>query len=179
MGALLGLTAVGYGAGLVFPIATQTAVDAIVAGRADLELAGVAFLALAAIGVEAAVSYWRQRLVVRLRAFLDRRLSRRAFAHLMRTRIDGAEFRSGEAIDHFQQATKIQDFVLHHVPHVIFDGGGAVVALALTFYYDAVVGTALILMAPILGVAARKQLVGVNRLADGYCVHQRSTKRPL
>lgn len=167
-GTFIGLTAVGYGADLVFPIATQTAVDAIVGGRADLELAGVAFLALAAIGVEAAVSYWRQRLVVRLGAFLDRRFSRRAFAHLMRIRIDGAEFRSGEAINHFQQATKIQDFVLHQVPQIVFDGGGAVVALALAFYYDAVVATALILVAPILVVAARKELVGLNCLADGY-----------
>ena len=110
--------------------------DAIVARRADLELVGVAFLAVSAIGVEAAVSYWRQRLVVRLGAFLDRRFSRRAFAHLMRIRIDAPEFRSGEAINHFQQATKIQDFVLHNVPHIIFDGGLAVVALALAFYYD-------------------------------------------
>lgn len=167
-GALLGLTAVGYGAGLVFPVATQTAVDAIVAKRADLELAGLALLAVAAIGVEAVVAYWRRRLVVRLGAFLDRRISRRAFAHLMRIRIDGAEFRSGEAINHFQQATKIQDFVLHHVPHLVFDGGGALVALALAFYYDRVVGTMLILMTPLLVFAARKQLTGVNRIADTF-----------
>ena len=167
-GTFIGLTAVGYGANLVLPIATQTAVDAIVGGRADLELAGVAFLALAAIEVEAAVSSWRQRLVVRLGAFLDRRFSRRAFAHLMRIRIDGAEFRSGEAINHFQQATRIQDFVLHQVPQIVFDGGRVVVALALAFCSDAVVATALILVAPILVVAARKELVGLNCLADGY-----------
>jgi hypothetical protein len=55
-------------------------------------------LALAAIGVEAAVSNRRQKLVIDLGVFLDRRFSRRAFTLLMRVRTDGDGILTGEAI---------------------------------------------------------------------------------
>jgi hypothetical protein len=43
-----------------------------------------------------------------------------------------------------------------------------VVTVALAFYYDAVEGTAPMLVTPVLVFAARKQLSGLNRIADGY-----------
>ena len=120
---LLALTGAGYAVTLVFPITVQTAVDAIVAKRADLRLGGIAFLAIASIGVEVAITSRRQTLLVDLGLFLSRRFSRRAFAHLMRARIDGSDVRSGEVLNHFQQASKIENFGLHNFPDLIFDGG--------------------------------------------------------
>ncbi|MBR1226002.1 hypothetical protein JQ600_13840 [Bradyrhizobium sp. AUGA SZCCT0176] len=89
---ILTMTGVVYATGLVFPISTQKAVDAIVAGRADWALAGLALTAIAAVGLEASIASWRQKLVIRLVVFIDRRVSRKVFAHLMRARIDGADF---------------------------------------------------------------------------------------
>lgn len=166
--AILAMTGVVYAAGLVFPVSTQKSVDAIVAGRADWALAGLALTAIAAVGLEAAVASWRQKLVIRLVAFIDRRVSRKVFAHLMRARIDGADFRSGDVLNHFQQATKVRDFVLYHLPHVVFDAGGAIVALCLIFYYDLVVATALLVVTPLLAMLTREQLGGVRRIADDY-----------
>ena len=76
--------------------------------------------------------------VIELSTFLDRRISRRAFTHLLRLRIDGAGFRSGDAMNHFKQAEKIRDFVLSRFRALFFDFGGALVALAMCFYYDPV-----------------------------------------
>ncbi len=165
---LLALTGAGYAVTLVFPIAVQTAVDAIVAKRADLRLGGIAFLAIASIGVEVAITSRRQSLLVDLGLFLSRRFSRRAFAHLMRVRIDGSEFRSGEVLNHFQQASKIQDFALHNFPDLVFDGGGAVVALALAFYYDVVVASAFLVTAFLLVFITRKQYGVFSGIVDIY-----------
>lgn len=168
--AVLALTGLGYAVGLVFPITIQKAVDAVVGGEATTALiAGLALAALAAVGLEAAVSYAHQRLLIRLVTFLDRRVSRRAFAQLMRLRTDGAGgFRSGETINHFQQATKIRDFVLHQVPRVAFDAGGAVVALGLMLWYDALIGGLLVVATGLFAWAARRQRGRLRRLNDDY-----------
>jgi ABC-type bacteriocin/lantibiotic exporter with double-glycine peptidase domain len=166
--AILAMTGIVYAAGLAFPISTQKAVDAIVAGRADWALAGLALAAVVALGIDAAVSSWRQKLVIRLVAFIDRRVSRKVFAHVMRARIDAADFRSGDVLNHFQQATKIRDFVLYHLPHVIFDAGGAIVALGLILYYDVVVGISLLLITPVLAVLTSESLGAVRSVADDY-----------
>src|SRR5688500_6933643 len=93
---ILFMTGALYAVGLVSPVATQMAVDNIVAGRAGLELAVLAAAAVISIAVEAALYFWRQRLVIELGTFLDRRNSRRAFAHLLRLRTYGTGFSSGE-----------------------------------------------------------------------------------
>jgi ABC-type bacteriocin/lantibiotic exporter with double-glycine peptidase domain len=165
---ILSMTGVVYAAGLVFPISTQKAVDAIVAGRADWVLAGLALTAIVAVGLEAAVSSWRQKVVIRLVAFIDRRVSRKVFAHLLRARIDGADFRSGDVLNHFQQATKVRDFVLYHLPHVTFDAGGAIVALGVMFYYDPFIGAILLVVTPLLAIFTRKYLGGLRLAADDY-----------
>lgn len=165
---LLALTGAGYAVGLVFPIAVQTAVDAIVAKRADLRLLGIAFLAIASIGVEVAITSRRQSLIVDLGLFLSRRFSRRAFAHLMRVRIDGSQFRSGEVLNHFQQASKIQDFALHNFPDLVFDGGGAVVALALAFYYDVFVASGFLVTALLLVFITREQYAALSGSVDSW-----------
>ncbi|WP_162560707.1 peptidase domain-containing ABC transporter [Methylobacterium durans] len=165
---LLMVVAAGYGAGLVFPIATQRIVDAIVAGRADLPLAGLALLAMAAITAEVALFSRRQTLVIGLGTFLDRRISRRVFAHLLRVRLDGARFRSGEIINHFQHVTKIRDFVLHQVPNAVIDAGGAVVALGLVLHYDAAVAITLVAAAPIIVLVASNQISEIWKSAEAY-----------
>jgi ABC-type bacteriocin/lantibiotic exporter with double-glycine peptidase domain len=73
----------------------------------------------------------------------------------MRARIDGAKFRSGDVLNRFRQATKVHDFVLYHLPHVVFDAGGAIVALALMLY-DLVVGLTLLVVTPLLALLARE-----------------------
>jgi ABC-type bacteriocin/lantibiotic exporter with double-glycine peptidase domain len=165
---ILAMTGMVYAAGLVFPISTQKAVDAIVAGRADWVLAGLALTAVFAVGIEVAVSSWRQKLLIRLVAFIDRRVSRKVFAHLMRARTDRAGFRSGDVLNHFQQATKIRDFVLYHLPHVAFDAGGAMVALSVMFYYDPLIGTTVLVVAPVLAVLAREHIGGFRLVMDDY-----------
>ena len=165
---ILVMTGVVYAASLVFPISTQMAVDAIVVGRADWALVGLALTAVAAIGLEAAIASWRQKLVIRLVAFIDRRVSRKVFAHLMRARIDGADFRSGDVLNHFQQATKVRDFVLYHLPHVVFDAGGAIVALGLMFHYDLVIGLTLLVITPLLAILTRKHLGAIRLVADDF-----------
>jgi ABC-type bacteriocin/lantibiotic exporter with double-glycine peptidase domain len=165
---MLAMTGVIYAVSLVFPVSTQKAVDTIIAGRAGLELAVFAVAALLSIALEGALSYQRQRLVIELGTFLDRRISRRAFAHLLRLRIDGAGFRSGDAMNHFKQAEKIRDFVLFEVPRALFDFGGALVALAMCFYYDLFVGLSLVLTAPILILAVSKQIGGFDALAESF-----------
>ncbi len=127
------LTGISYAASLVVPISAQKAVDSIIAQRAGLDLAALAVLALGAIALEASVFRWQRSLVVDLGAFLDRRISRRAFTHLMRVRTDGVQFKSGDAINHFQQVTKIREFALRDIPAITFDAGGAIVSLALIF----------------------------------------------
>ena len=164
---LLAITA-GYGTSLVFPIATQRIVDAIVAGEAGLPVLGLAGLAIAAIAAEVAVSSHRKALTDGLATFLERRMSRVVFAHLLRVRIDGARFHSGEVLNHFQQITKISNFIMHQGPNTVIDAGGALVALALVLHYDVAVGIALVAAAPIIALLACNQITGIWNSADGY-----------
>ncbi|MBR1218460.1 ATP-binding cassette domain-containing protein [Bradyrhizobium sp. U87765 SZCCT0131] len=168
MAAVLAMTCVIYAAALVFPVSTQKAVDAIVTGHAEWALAGLGLLAGASVVVEAALSSWRQKLMTGLVVFLDQRLSRRTFAHLMRARIDGGDFRSGDILNHFQQATKIRDFVLYRVPHVVFDTGGAIVALVLMIAYDPLIGLVFVAIVPGLLMLMRSQLGPLHRAADEF-----------
>ena len=165
---VLALTAAAYAAGLIYPITTQKIVDAIVAQQADGWLIVFAVAAVVALILDAALNYWRRRLIIALGTFLDRRISRRAFAHLMRARIDGEGARSGDAINHFQQATKIREFALSQVPDTAFEVGSALVALALVFYYDAVVALALIALSPVLALSARKQFGAIDKTAETH-----------
>jgi ABC-type bacteriocin/lantibiotic exporter with double-glycine peptidase domain len=86
----------------------------------------------------------------------------------MRARIDGAKFRSGDVLNRFRQATKVHDFVLYHLPHVVFDAGGAIVALALMLYYDLVVGLTLLVVTPLLAFLTREHLGALRLVADDY-----------
>ena len=72
------ITGAVYAVSLVFPVSTQKAVDTIIAGRVGLDLAVLALAAVLSIALEAALSSWRQKLVIELGTFLDRRISRRA-----------------------------------------------------------------------------------------------------
>jgi ATP-binding cassette subfamily B protein len=54
---MLGVIGIIYAAGLVFPIAMQTAVDEVVARRAGPELLILVVVAVAALGIEIALTY--------------------------------------------------------------------------------------------------------------------------
>lgn len=166
--AIIMLSVAGYAMGLVFPVCTQKAVDAIVAGAANAQLGALGIVALVSIALEAAFSYWRQQRIIELGTFLDRRISRRAFAHLLRLRIDTTGFSSGEATNHFKQAEKVRDFMLQEVPNVVLNTGGALVALAMSFYYDVWAGIALVLVGPVLILALRKRMGAIEGLIEGY-----------
>jgi len=135
---VLAVTTATYAAGLVFPIALQKGVDAIVAGRAGPDVALLALVAVAAIVIEAGLSFARQGMLIRLATFLDRRISRLMFVQLMRVRIDSARFRAGDAINHFEQARKIRDVA---------------------------VGVAILIVTPFLALLARNQLSTANQKA--------------
>src|SRR5579864_5492077 len=77
------LTVAVSGAALVLPICTQRAVDLIAGGNAGLPLVALGLGAVVAIGVEAGLTSLRQKKVIQLTNFLERRISRRAFLHLM------------------------------------------------------------------------------------------------
>jgi ABC-type bacteriocin/lantibiotic exporter with double-glycine peptidase domain len=166
------LTVAVYAAGLVLPICTQRAVDMIANGTAGRQLVWLGTGATAAVGIEAALTSLRQSLVMRLINFLDRRISRKAFLHLMRMRIDLGVFPAGDVLNRFQQADKIPQFVLELVPRVVFDTGNAVVSLLLMLYYDAVIGLTMLVAAVASGVVLRNRLGQVHELAEGtYKTH--------
>ncbi|TRL32746.1 ATP-binding cassette domain-containing protein [Methylosinus sporium] len=165
---ILMMTGLGYAFTVLFPISIQIIVDTAVKGHDLYRLLSVSTLALSVIFIEAAISNQRQKLVISLGTFLERRISRLMFSHLMRARIDNIYISSGETINHFQQSTKIHEFVTHHLPHVLFDGGGAVVAIILALCYDAVVGMLLISTIPFIIIITGKQLDELSDATDGY-----------
>lgn len=140
--AVIGLTACVYAAGLALPVGTQLAIDGIIKGHADLSLVLLfLFLALAAsIMIETLASKRRQRQIMDLGRFLDRRISRAAFVQLMRMRIDINEPRTGDLINRFKEAGKIRDFLFLNLPRFVFDVGFAFVSLLVMLSYDVVVG---------------------------------------
>ncbi|MFB0492480.1 ABC-type bacteriocin/lantibiotic exporter with double-glycine peptidase domain [Methylobacterium sp. OAE515] len=160
--------AAGYGAGLVFPIATQRIVDAVVGGRVDLHLVGLSILAVLSIGLEVALFSLRQTLIIDLAVFLDRRISHRVFVHLMRVRVDEAAFQSGQVLNHFQQITKIRDFILFQLPNTVIDAGGALVSLGLVLSYDPIVGFALLAAVPAIILMSGNQMMGIRSTARAF-----------
>lgn len=161
---VLGLTGAGYAAGLVLPVVTQRAVDAAVAGQGLDALVWFGVFAAAAVVIEALLSSWRHGLVTDLGSFLDRRVSRAAFMRLMRVRIDAGEFKPGDVLNCFQQAGKIRAFVLATVPQTVFDVGSAIVALAMMFYYDVLIGTVIVLVTVATWLVLRRQF-GAQHMA--------------
>ncbi len=162
------LTMVVYAAGLVFPLCTQQAVDLIAAGTVGMQLIWLGTAAVVAIAVEAALTGLRQKLVIRLTSFLNRRISRKAFLHLMRRRIDLGTTPAGDALNRFQQADKISAFVMQLAPQVVFDVGGAVVSLLLMLYYDLVIGLVTLLAALASSFVLRNQLGEIDPLAEQH-----------
>ena len=165
---LLAMTTVVYAVGLVFPISIQKAVDLIARGHARIALIGLVVAVLVATAIEAILMRARQRLVIDMATFIDRRIARIAFVHLMRARIDGTRFQSGETINRFTQARKIQTFLLNDVPRSLFDGGSLVVSLIAMVVYDPFVGLAVVCVAPALLLFTRTPLRESRRAAETY-----------
>jgi ATP-binding cassette subfamily B protein len=168
LAAVLALTLGDYAAGLVFPLCTQQAVDLIGAGAVGLPLLWLGTAAVAAVGVEAALTSLRRKLEIRVTTFLDRRISRKAFLHLMRRRVDLAPMPAGEAINRFEQVDKISSFVMLQVPHLVFDVGGAAVSLMLMLYYDVMIGAVTVAAAAACGFLLRNQLGDLDTLSEKY-----------
>jgi ABC-type bacteriocin/lantibiotic exporter with double-glycine peptidase domain len=160
------LTIAGDAAGLVFPLATQQAVDLIATGTVGLQLVWLGAAALVTIGIEAALSSLRQKLVIRLTSFLNRRISRKVFLHLTRRRIDLGATPAGEVLNRFQQAEKIPSFVTQFAPQVVFEIGNAVVSLLLMLYYDLVIGLVTFAAAVGSSFLLRNQLHAWDALAE-------------
>jgi ABC-type bacteriocin/lantibiotic exporter with double-glycine peptidase domain len=104
--------------------------------------------------------------VLGLSTFLKRRISTRAFLHLMRRRIDLDAAKTGEVLNRFQEADKIPGFVLRMMPQVVFDAGNGVVSLLLMIYYDAVIGLATLAAAAVSVVVLGRQLRGWDETAE-------------
>jgi ATP-binding cassette subfamily B protein len=168
LAAVLALTLGDYAAGLVFPLCTQQALDLIAAGAVGVPLLWLGAAAVAAVGAEAALTSLRQKIVIRVTNFIDRRISRKAFLHLMRRRIDLGPTPAGEALNRFQQADKISSFVMQQVPHLVFDVGGAAVSLMLMLYYDAVIGVVTVAAAAAASFVLRHQLGDLDTLSEEY-----------
>jgi ATP-binding cassette subfamily B protein len=160
------LTVAGDAAGLVFPLCTQQAVDLIAAGTVGWQLGWLGVAAVIAIAIEAVLSTLRQKLAMRLTSFLNRRISRMTFLHLMRRRIDLGATPAGEALNRFQQAEKIPTFVMHFAPQVVFEVGNAAVSLLLMLYYDLVIGLVTLAAAVGSSVVLRNQLGEWDALAE-------------
>jgi len=154
-----------YAAGLVMPIFTQRAVDAIANGTASAQLIWLASGAIAAIGIEAALTALRQSFVQRLIRFLSRRMSRKAFLHLMRMRTDQGTLPTGDVLNRFGQVEKIPEFTLQLIPRFVFDVGAGIVALLLMLYYDAVIGATMAVATAACSFVLRNRLRRVQRLA--------------
>jgi ABC-type bacteriocin/lantibiotic exporter with double-glycine peptidase domain len=163
--AVFALTIGVFAAGLAMPIFTQRAVDTIAKGTATPQLLWLAFGAIAAIAIEAALSGLRQSLVQRLVKFLSRRMSRKAFLHLMRMRIDRGALPAGDILNRFAQVDKIPEFVLGLLPRFLFDAGAGIVALLLMFYYDAVIGATMVIVMVACSLGLRNRLHRVQLLA--------------
>jgi ABC-type bacteriocin/lantibiotic exporter with double-glycine peptidase domain len=166
--AVFALTLAVYAAGLVFPLCTQQALDLIAAGNVSATLLWFGAAAVAAIGIEAALTSVRQRLEIRLTSFLNQRISRKAFLHLMRRRIDLGATPAGDAINRFQQADKVSSFVMQMAPHLIFDVGGALVSLLLMLYYDLLIGAVTLATAVAASFLMRTQLFEIEALAEQH-----------
>jgi ABC-type bacteriocin/lantibiotic exporter with double-glycine peptidase domain len=164
--AILALTVAVYAAGLALPLCTQQAVDLIAAGAVDLRLAWLGAAAVIAIAIETALTSVREKLVLGLSNFLKRRISSRAFLHLMRRRIDLGSAKAGEMINRFQEADKIPGFVLRMLPQVAFDAGNGVVALLLMLYYDAVIGLTALAAAVVSVILLGRQLRAWDETAE-------------
>jgi ATP-binding cassette subfamily B protein len=163
---VLALTMAVYTAGLVFPLCTQQAIDLIAAGTVGVQLVWLGAAAVVAIAIEAMLTSLRQKLVIRLTSFLNSRISRKAFLHLMRRRIDLGRTPAGEALNRFEQADKISAFVMQLAPHLIFEVGGAIVSLLLMLYYDLVIGIVTLLAAVASSLMLRNQLGEIDPLAE-------------
>ena len=168
LGSVFLMTAGVYASGLAQPVLAQRAVDAILAGASPASLLGLGGGALAAMLAEALLTYRRQALVIELGSFLDRRVARRAFLHLMRMRIDAGAFEAGQVLNRFEQAGKIRRFVLDLTPQAVFDTGNAVVSLLLMVYYDAAIGVVVLTLAAGCGALLRRRLGRFYASSEAY-----------
>ncbi len=164
--AVFTLTVAVYAAGLVLPLCTQQAVDLIAAGAVNAHLVWLGAAAIVAIGIEAALTSARQKLVIGLTDFLRRRISSRTFLHLMRKRIDLGATPAGETLNRFREADAIPAFVVRQLPPAVFDAGNGLVSLLLMFYYDVIIGLVTLAAAAASAVIVYSQIGGWKAMAE-------------
>ncbi|WP_081074708.1 peptidase domain-containing ABC transporter [Burkholderia cepacia] len=137
-------TGVVYCMTLVIPLGVQHAIDIITSRRNTSHLMWIAPMCVVAVMIESVLSMWRQVRVINLGSYLERRISRHIFMHLMRMRVDGIRLGVGDILNRFQQVTKIREFSLYRLPQTVFDVGGAVVSVIAIFHYDVTAGIAIL-----------------------------------
>ncbi|WP_318828476.1 peptidase domain-containing ABC transporter [Burkholderia cepacia] len=143
---ILFATGIGYCMALVIPLGVQHAIDIITSRRNIDNLMWIAPLCVLAVLIESGLSMWRQVQVIDLGSYLERRISRHIFMHLMRMRFDGVRLGVGDILNRFQQVTKIREFSLFRLPQTVFDLGGAVVSIIAIFHYDATAGVSILFL---------------------------------
>ena len=134
--ALIAVMLLVFGCGMLFPILTQRAVDAIVSHKNMGEFAGYLLVAALFMGAESLLTHVRQLQLVNLGTFIDNRLSNLCFLHMMRLRADRRIATSGSVSVYFQHLTKIRSFLLATLPQTIFELGAGLLALVVMAVYS-------------------------------------------
>ncbi len=157
-----------YAAALAIPFLSRHAVDAIVSGSDAVHLSLLALIAIISIAAENALSMGRQSVVISLGGHLERRISRHIFVHLLRLRLDGKRLEAGDILSRFQQISKIREFSIFAIPHVIFGMGGAVAALVAMSYYDLPLGIAVLTLAVATGIFLNLPVASLHKMSKHF-----------
>lgn len=152
-------TGVVYCMALVIPLGVQRAIDIFTSRHNTDNLIWIAPLCVLAVLIESGLSMWRQVQVIDLGSYLERRISRHIFMHLMRMRVDGIRLSVGDILNRFQQITKIREFSLYRLPQTVFDLGGAVVSIVAIFHYDVTAGIAVLFLSLFSCVLFRRPMI--------------------
>lgn len=146
-----------YVAGACVPIFTQMAIDNIISGAATVPLIIIGASAVVAMLLEAKITYVRQTDTIELGAFLDRRLSLMFLLRQLTNQGVARNIDIGDQTNRFQNITTIRDAILIFMPQAIFDGGFAIIALSIVFYYDLTIGLAVVFTSILFSLYIKKR----------------------
>lgn len=124
---------------LVSPIVSQKLVDEIVSSNAGTSTIIWAALAVISLLLSGYLSNLDDAVVNKLTVFLNIRLSKKIYVHLMKVKHNSLQEQSGKIVNLLNQYQSISTFLLSVVPSVIFNIIGALAALIASLYYDYVV----------------------------------------
>ncbi len=166
MAYVLALTALNYLSGLALPIVAQHAIDRASQKNLSIDLAWLTIAAAAGIVLEAVSASRRRTLVAELSTFIDRRLSRSAFFHIVRRRADSRTLAPGQLTNRLQQLDRLRTFVVEQVPQTIFDVGAAAISISLMFCYDPIIALAVLVFAVISAALLKRRIERLQSAAE-------------